>query len=440
LSYSWSFTSLPSGSEAALSDPTAVNPTFDVDVFGMYVAQLIVNDGTVDSDPDSVSINTQNSAPVADAGPDQTPFVGDTVTLDGSGSSDVDGDLLSYSWSFTSLPSGSEAALSDPTAVNPTFDVDVRDTYVAQLIVNDGTVDSVPDTVSINTQNSPPVADAGPDQTPFVGDTVTLDGSGSSDVDDDLLSYSWSFTSLPSGSEATLSDPTAVNPTFDVDVFGMYVAQLIVNDGTVNSDPDTVTFNTLNSAPVADAGPDQTPFVGDTVTLDGSGSSDVDGDLLSYSWSFTSLPSGSEATLSDPTAVNPTFDIDVFGVYVAQLIVNDGTVNSDPDTVTINAQNSAPVLDPIGPQTVTEFNTLTFTLTASDPDGDPLNFPQPAGLPDGANFTDNGNNTATFTWDTSFPDSDGSPYTVTFGVFDNQSPALSDSEVVTITVNPLIIG
>ena len=106
--------------------------------------------------------------PVADAGPDQTVLVGDTVQLDGSGSNDPDPlDTLTFAWSFVSVPAGSTATLSDPTAVNPTFVVDVSGNYVVQLIVNEGTVDSLPDSVSISTDNSPPVADAGPDQTPF---------------------------------------------------------------------------------------------------------------------------------------------------------------------------------------------------------------------------------------------------------------------------------
>ena len=273
-----------------MSNPLAVAPTFTVDRPGSYAVQLIVNDGTVDSDPDSVTISTVNSPPVANAGSDGSAVVGQTVTLDGSGSADVDGDALTYRWALTSVPAGSAAALSNPAAVMPSFVVDRAGSYVAQLIVNDGTVDSAPDTVTISTTNSKPTANAGPDQTAAVGATVTLDGSGSLDVDGDALSFRWSFTARPAGSTATLSDPFAVSPTFTVDRPGSYALQLIVNDGTVDSDPDTVAISTINSPPVANAGADRSAVVGATVTLDGSGSADVDGDALTYRWALTSVP------------------------------------------------------------------------------------------------------------------------------------------------------
>jgi len=109
--------------------------------------------------------------------------------------------------------------------------------------------------------------------------------------------------------------------------------QFIVGESgsTTQIDLEVIT----NQPPIAEAGPDQTVFVGDTVSLDGSGSTDVDGDPLTYQWSFSSRPGGSGATLSDTSAVNPTFEVDVAGDYVVQLIVNDGTVDSDPDTTSI---------------------------------------------------------------------------------------------------------
>ncbi len=220
------------------------------------------------------------------------------------------------------------------------------------------------------------MANAGADQAVLVNDTVQLDGSGSSDADGDSVIFNWSLVSRPDGSDATLSSTGIVNPAFEVDLTGTYTVQLVVNDGTVNSAPDTVTISTENSAPVANAGADQAVLVNDTVQLDGSGSSDVDGDSVIFNWSLVSRPDGSDATLSNTGIVNPGFEVDVAGTYTVQLIVNDGTVNSAPDTVTISTENSAPVADavPSGPISGFIETDFSFSTTASDADDDELEY------------------------------------------------------------------
>ena len=338
LTYRWTFVSIPAGSAAAIANPTSVSPTFTVDRVGDYIAQLTVNDGQTDSAPDTVLITTNNVPPVANAGPDLGNIVpGTRITLNGRSSSDADGDSLTYAWTFVSKPAGSAAALANPNTVSPAFTVDRDGDYVAQLIVHDGTVPSVPDSVTITSNNVAPVANAGPDQGGKApGSTITLDGSGSSDANGDPLTYSWSFQSKPTGSAAVLSIPTSMSPTFVVDRAGDYVVQLIVHDGTVPSTPDSVIINTSNVAPVANAGPDQGSVVPlSSVTLIGSGSSDANGDPLTYSWTFVSMPLGSMAVLDDPSSPTPKFTADLVGNYEVQLIVNDGTVNSVSDSVII---------------------------------------------------------------------------------------------------------
>src|SRR5262249_22675205 len=156
----------------------------------------------------------------------QTVTLGATVTLDGSHSSDVDGDPLRFAWTVLSRPPGSTAALSDPTTVGPTFVADQPGTYELQLVANDGLADSAPDTVVITTENSRPIANAGPDQTVALGADVSLDGSASTDVDGDFLTYAWTITYAPPGSTSVLDDPAAVRPHFQADLPGTYVAQL----------------------------------------------------------------------------------------------------------------------------------------------------------------------------------------------------------------------
>jgi hypothetical protein len=92
---------------------------------------------------------------------------------------------------------------------------------------------------------------------------------------------------------------------------------------------------------VANAGPNQIVLVGATITLDGSGSFDGNGNPITYAWQISSMPSGSSATLTNPTALNPTFIADRAGNYVVDLVVNDGVSNSHVATVTISATEPA---------------------------------------------------------------------------------------------------
>ena len=319
--------------------------------------------------------NITNQAPVANAGTDQSVNEGVTVTLDGSASSDPDNNTLTYSWT---APTG--ITLNSTTAAKPTFtapEVLTNQTYTFSLVVNDGTVNSTADQVIVTVRqvNKAPVANAGTDQSVNEGVTVTLDGSASSDPDNNTLTYSWT---APTG--ITLNSTTAAKPTFtapEVLTNQSYTFSLVVNDGTVNSTADQVivTVRQVNKAPVANAGTDQSINEGVTVTLDGSASSDPDNNTLTYSWT---APTG--ITLNSTTAAKPTFtapEVLTNQTYTFSLVVNDGTVNSTADQVivTVRQVNKAPVANAGTDQSVNEGVTVTLDGSASsDPDNNTLTY------------------------------------------------------------------
>ena len=281
--------------------------------------------------------------PVAQAGVAQSVVTGTVVVLDGGTSSVGLSRTLTYAWTLTTKPAGSIASLSAPTSVKPTFTADVTGTYVATLIVSDGNINSSAAAVSIvaSAVNAAPVANAGVAQNVVSGTVVTLDGSSSSDANNDQITYAWTLTAKPATSTASLAAPTSGKPAFTADRAGTYVVTLIVNDGKVNSNAATVSITAAiaNVAPVANAGVPQKVVAGTVVILDGSASSDANSDSLTYAWSLTSKPSGSSATLGSVTSAKPTFTADVAGIYVASLIVNDGKVNSTAMTATVSVIN-----------------------------------------------------------------------------------------------------
>ncbi|MGL0956714.1 PKD domain-containing protein [Vibrio vulnificus] len=379
LTYRWSLVHKPSGSLALLSEPFSVHPFFTPDIPGSYVAQLIVNDGTRDSLPTSVLLSDSNLPPVAHAGGDLKGTPGQTVQLDGSSSTDGNGDPLSYRWHIVSQPSGSQAVLANSTAAQPSFTLDVQGHYVVQLVVNDGYADSAPDTVVITDVNLAPVADAGSDQKASKGSRVNLSGSRSTDPEGQPLSYRWKLLSQPAGSAAVLSTTDSITTDFVADVGGDYVVQLVVNDGELDSTPATVIVRDFdkNTLPVAFAGTDLAVEAGLSILLDGSSSYDADGDSLSYQWALLTRPSGSAAQLADAISANPTLKSDVAGDYVVQLVVSDGKGNSLPDTVLIHdiAKNVAPVADAGNDRQVDLGTLVALSGQASfDVNGDSLSY------------------------------------------------------------------
>jgi hypothetical protein len=142
------------------------------------------------------------------------------------------------------------------------------------------------------------------------------------------------------------------SPTFTPTVSGVLEFKVVVSDGQATSeDMVTVTVESINRVPIADAGEPQTltlPMtLGGKVTLDGSSSSDPDGDTLSFIWSQLSGPG---VSLTGANTVNPSFTPSAAGTYVFELKASDGKDMSTADTVTITVQNIQTAISLSSPQ------------------------------------------------------------------------------------------
>ncbi len=189
--------------------------------------------------------------------------------------------------------------------------------------------------------NRSPTANAGADQTATAGSTVTLDGSGSSDPRGRTLTYQWQ--QMGGSPTVTLTDANSAIATFTAPNQATTLTfQLTVNNGAGGTASDTTVVTVTaagNQPPIANAGPDQTVTAGATVNLNGGGSSDPDGDLLTFQWQQTAgtpivtLNSANSAAASF-TAPNQA------ATLTFQLTVDDGRGGTASDSTVVTVMTT----------------------------------------------------------------------------------------------------
>ena len=319
--------------------------------------KLYLKDGTVSliTAPAGIGdLDPPNQPPVADAGGPYPGTAGLTlITFDGSGSSDPDGSIASYDWTFGDGSTG--------VGVKPTHTYAAPGTYTVSLTVtdDDSASDTATTTAEIVADFKDPVADPGGPYTGLVGIELAFDGSGSYDPDGGVITaYDWEFGDGNTGTGAT--------PTHTYNADGTYTVTLTVVDdeGAQSAATTTVVIN-VPQDPVAEANGPYNGFKGIALTFDGSGSYDPDGGAIAeYNWDFGDGNTG--------TGLNPVHtyaDADTYDVNL--VVVDDEGAESAPATTTaVIEDNVPPVADPGGPYKGTAGDPVKFDGSASsDPDG-----------------------------------------------------------------------
>lgn len=348
LSFVWSIDGVEIGAGSrVMAEPLPV---------GSHTIILTVTDRGGASASDSMVLTIDpnlNLAPVANAGLDQTVNHVQTVTLDGSGSFDPEGDVLTYVW----MLNGAQIATGPQVTVGP---FDASTTHVFTLTITDSLGASASDDVILSVAaNLPPVADAGPDQTVNHAQTITLDGTGSSDPEGVLLTYVWTLN----GAQIATGPQAEVGP-FDV---GTYIFTLTVTDDLGVSTSSEMILTVINAPPITIGWASGLILTMETTQLNGTHSSDPEGGPLDYVWSISGLQIG-----TGPTPIVGPFDA---GVYTITLTVTDDHGASASDEMEMTVLNRTPAADSGPDQTVNHAETATLDGTASyDPEGGVLTY------------------------------------------------------------------
>ena len=417
LSYSWSG---PSG--VSFGTPTSATTSASFATAGSYTIRLTVSDGALSATDDVIiTVNPANTRPTTvNAGSDRTITLPAGTTLSGSANDDGLPDPpgnLSYTWSG---PSG--VSFGSPTSATTSASFATAGSYTIRLTVSDGALSATDDVIiTVNPANTRPTnVNAGSDRTITLPAGTTLSGSANDDGLPDPpgnLSYTWSG---PSG--VSFGSPTSATTSASFATAGSYTIRLTVSDGALSATDDVIiTVKPVpNQPPTAVASGPATGTAGTSVAFSSAGSSDSDGTIASYAWTF-----GDGGT---STAANPSHIYATGGTKTVTLVVTDNdNAPSAPDSFSITI-NAPPVANAGGPYAGTVGYPISVSGSgSSDSDGSISSYAWAWG--DGSTSAASSLDQAIHTYSTS-----GS-FTVTLTVTDDKGASSSDSASVTVAAN-----
>ncbi len=376
--------------------------------------------------------------PPASAGPDRTVQEAARVVLDASALVDVGG-IASFRWTQTGgTPLVTLANALTPTASFTAPTVQQRTILEFTLTTTDDFGASNSATVQI-TINDKPTANAGADRTVTRGTEAVLQGGASADSDGRITRFAWRQTA---GTQVTLTGATTANPRFTVPLTAqpgeVLTFSLIVTDSDGARATDTVSI-TVNAPPVANAGVNQIVTEGQRVTLNGTGSTDPEGNPLRFQWVQTD--DGLPVVLTGATTATPSFtapQVLIQRILTFQLTVTDsaGATAIDSVAITVRLANLRPVAVNDA-YSVNEGGTLFTGLPAgvlandTDPEGDPLTAELFSDVSHG-DLTLGPGGAVTYTHDGSETTSDSFTYRAR-----DSAGNVSNLATVSITINPV---
>lgn len=418
------------------------NGTFDwtpsLDQAGTYNVSFVADDGDVTSSQTvQITVNNVTGAPEIEPIANQTVDEGATLEFNVT-ATDPNGDTVTVD-NETALPGSSTFTFAGDAdgdgTYNGTFawtpDFDKAGTYNVTFVADDGTLESFEDvSITVNDVDSAPSIEPIENRTVEEGN-VTSFNLTATDAEGDTIT--WNASDLPEGAVfADLGDldgDGTYNATFDwktnTSNAGSYAPTFIADDGSNTNNVTVGILVTEKAAPELDPVDDQFVEEGASLILQ-LNANDPDDDPLVFD-NTTALPDG--ASLSEDGLFTWDAEQGQAGSYEIGVSVSDGTL-SDEETFTVHVleTNGAPSIDAPSSVEVFETDTVSFGVTATDPDGDELSL-SASGLPANASFTDAGDGTGTFEWTPTYGEAGN--YSVSFTVTDSD---LSDTTTTSIGV------